>query len=199
MSKLDFSKCLFDPTRLTKAKKVQDVFPELLPYKDISDIVFDWQVGICLTDLGSPFIKIKDHKQKLDAIYDYFGFDRIKGKLSDEYDLAVKYRPCGIMDVCTFMIEYQNNYDFAAWFTLNQSYFELMQVIRTPKKEDDDEGRYWDRRSKNQERSAAIAEKLKDYEVNLFGSAAMKTAAARSKKIKIQNYNEKYSQENQVE
>lgn len=199
MAKLDFTKCIFDPTLLGVKKKVQEIFPELSAYKDIPETHIDWQIGICLTDLESPFLKIKDHRQKLDAIYDFFKLNRIKGKDADLYQLVVAYRPCGVMDVCTFMIEYQNHYDFSQWFTKNQSFFELEAVIRKPYREaDNNENTYWDRKFKNQERSAKIAAELKDLEVSLFGSVAMKTAAARSKRLKM-NYNEKFAEENQVE
>src|SRR5690606_15658098 len=149
-AELDFSKCLFDPTKFSKDKKVQDVYPELLPYRDVSDSVLAWQVGVCLTDLGNPFIRIKDHKQKLDAIFSHFGFSRLKGDSALEYNKALEYRQCDIIDVCTFMIEYQNNYDFAAWFTKQESYFQLMKRVMVPLRDDDNENQYWSEKFKNQ-------------------------------------------------
>lgn len=198
-AELDFSKCLFDPTKFSKDKKVQDVYPELLPYTDIPQSVLAWQVGICLTDIGNPFIKIKDHKQKLDAIFSHFGYSRIKGDSALEYNKALEYRPCDIIDVCVFMIEHQNNYDFAAWWTKQESYWQLAKRVIVPLRENENENQYWSEKIKNQERMAKIAMELKEIETELFGSVAMKTAAARAKKRKKVNYNEKYADENQVE
>lgn len=195
-----FDDCLFDPTQMTGKKRVQEVYPELLPYKEYFDCtVMDWQVGVCLTDIGSPFIKIKDHKQRLDAIFEFFNFNRLKGDTAVAYERALEYRPCGIIDVCTFMIEYQNNHDFAAWWIKNKSYYDLMNAIAKPMGEDESEDRYWDRQFKNQDRASKIALELKTLETNLFGSAAMKSAAARSKQRLERNYAEKYSMKNQVE
>ena len=197
MSQLDFSTCLFDPSKIAASKKVQELYPELLPYKEYLEIPKeDWVVGICLTDLGSPFVKIKDHKQKMEAIFDHFKYSRSKGDSAVSFARASEYRPCGIMDVCSFMIEYQNNHDFAAWFVKNQSYYELMKAIMKPMLENDSEDKYWDRKFKNQERAAKIAQELKEIETSLFGSAAMKTAAARSKKKLVMNYAEKYAMPN---
>lgn len=196
--KYSFENCLFDPTVIVGKKKVQEIYPELLPYKEYEDCTNeDWKIGICLTDLGSPFVKIKDHKQRLDAVFDFFGIDRTK---SEEYKKVLLYKNCGIIDVCTFMLEYQNNHDFASWWIKNKSYYNLLRVIERPIVEgQENEDKYWERKFKNEDRASKVAQELKELETNLFGSAAMKSAIARSKQKLERNYNEKYADKNQVE
>lgn len=195
-----FDNCLFDPTKIEKKKKVQETYPELLPYKEYHNCKnTDWQIGMCITDLSSPFIKIKDHKQRVDAVFDYFGFDKHKGDMSEDYSNIIGYKACGIIDVCTFMLEYQNNHDFAAWWIKNKSYYSLLEQISKPMQEGDREDNYWDRKFKNEDRASRLVGELKTLEANLFGSSAMKGAVARSKQKLERNYAEKYAVKNQTE
>lgn len=200
MSKQNFENLQFDVTKFGGRVSIQDAYPELLPYKEYEHITSEeWKVAILMTDVGSSFVKIKDQSQKIQNIFDELKIDRKKNEKL--YDEAVNQKQSSVVDACSFLIEYQNNHEFAAWFQLNKIYYELLQVISKPLDiNSQNYDKEFDRRMILQAKLSTMQADLKKYETSLFGTAAMKAAAAfRSKKKMHINYNEKYAQENQVE
>lgn len=201
MSKQIFENLLFDVTKFGGKVSIQKAYPELSAYKEIDHISSDeWKVAILMVDVGSDFVKIKDPKQKTDGIFNVLKFDKF-GPHQELYYDAVDQRQSGVIDACTFLIEYQNNHEFSAWYKLNKLYYELLRVIDAPlDPEDDNYDKDFDRKLKYQDKLSSMQLKLKTYETNLFGTSAMKAAAAfRSKKKMIVNWNEQFAQDNQVE
>lgn len=198
MSKENSSNLLFDVTKFGGRVKIQDSYPELLPYKQYHKISSEeWKVAIYMTSMGSDFVKIKDQVQKMEAIFSELKLDRKKhGHI---YDDAINYSAGNLMDACSFLIEYQNNHEFSAWYELNKLYYELLKQVRAPKKDGEDDDKFFDRKLQLQSKIDNMQDRLKKYETSLFGTAAMKAAAFRSKRKMEINWNEKYAQENQVE
>lgn len=200
MSKKNFDNLIFDVTKFGGKVTIQEAFPELLPYKEVSHISSnEWKIAIFMVDLGSDYVRIKDPQQKMNAIFREVGID--KNKNEKLYNDAVSQKQCGIVDACTFLIEYQNNHEFTAWYEANKLYYELMRVIASPlDPESPSYDKDFDRKVSLQDKAKKMQEDLRKYETNLFGTASMKAAAAmRSKKRTIVNWNEKFAVENQVE
>lgn len=199
MSKQNFEDLYFDVNKFGGKKTIQSAYPELLAYKDIIKITSDeWKVAILISDVGSPFVKIKDTKQKLDEIFKVLDIDPTS---SDLYYDFLNQRQSGVIDACTFLIEYQNNHEFSAWFELNRLYYELLRVISVPlNPEDVNYDKAFDRKMLLQVKLKTMQEDLRKYETNLFGTSSMKAAASyKSKKSRKLNWNEKYADNNQVE
>lgn len=190
---------LFDVNKFGGKVKIYDAFPELLPYKTYHHISSEeWKVAIHMTSVGGDFVKIKDQVQKIEAIMSELKLD--KTRFAHIYHQAVTYSAGNLMDACSFLIEYQNNHEFSAWYELNKLYYELLkQVRRRPSDEEEEDDRFFDRKLQLQSKIDSMQDRLKKYEVSLFGTAAMKAAVYRSKKKMEVNWNEKYAQENQVE
>ena len=184
---------LFDVSKFGGKVKIQDAYPELLPYKTYHHIsANEWKVAIHMTSVGGDFVKIKDQVQKTEAIMSVLKLD--KDKHPDIYDQAVNYTAGNLMDACSFLIEYQNNHEFSAWYELNKLYYELLKQVRAPKGSDDiDDGKFFDRKLQLQSKIDDMQDRLKKYEISLFGTAAMKASAFRSKKKMEINWNEKYA------
>lgn len=201
MSKINYENLMFDVTKFGGKVKIQDAYPELLPYKEISKITpEEWKIAILMVDMGSDFVRIKDPKQKMDSIFKELGLDKT-GKHSDAYYDGVQQRQSNLIDACTFLIEYQNNHEFSAWYEQNKLYYELLRTIAVPLDPDSDNyDKDFDKKMSRQEKLEKMQAQLNKYETNLFGTAAMKAAAAyRSKKKRMVNWNEKFADENQVE
>lgn len=201
MSKKNYDNLLFDVTKFGGKVRIQDAYPELLPYKEVSHVTdTEWKVAILMVDLGSDFVRIKDPKQKIDSIFKEIEIEK-KGDYLKIHTDSISQNQSGVIDACTFLIEYQNNHEFTAWYEANKLYYELMRVISSPlDPKSDTYDKDFDRKVVLQEKAAKMQEALRKYETNLFGTAAMKSAAAmRSKKRLIINWNEKYAVENQVE
>lgn len=201
MSKQNFESLLFDVTKFGGKVSIQDAYPELLPYKELEGISSEeWKVAILMVDIGSDFVRIKDPKQKMDSIFKELGLDKTN-KHSDIYYDSVYQRQGKLIDACSFLLEYQNNHEFAAWYEQNKLYYELLRVVAVQLDPDkDDYDKEFDRKLKLQDKLKSMQDDLKKYETNLFGTAAMKAAVMfRSKKKKMINWNEKFSEENGVE
>lgn len=198
MAEYNFSDCKFDPTKFDGKKKVQDLYPELLPYTEFHGINhIDWKIAICISDIGSPFLKIKDEVQRLKEIFKYFSLDMKKE--SDRYNSVLNYRQSDIMDVCAFIIEYLNNNEFSKWWEYQQMLNKMLKRVNTPIKDGEDEERYYKSKFLLIKNIDEISETVKKIDTELFGTAAMKAAVYRSKKKLKRNYAEKYADENQVE
>lgn len=198
MAEYNFSDCKFDPTKFGGKKKVQDIYPELLPYTElhgISDI--DWKLGICLSDIGSPFLRIKDEVQRLREMFNFFGLD-IKKDVK-KYESILSYEQSDIMDVCAFILEYLNNNEFSKWWSYQQMLNKMLKRVNIPMRSDEDEAKYYDQKFKLIKNIDEISKIVKEIDTELFGTAAMKAAVYRSKKKLKRNYAEKYADENQVE
>lgn len=200
-TKGNFENLMFDVTKFGGKVSIQDAYPELLPYKEYDKIKSaEWKVAILMVDIGSDFVRIKDPKQKLDSIFKALSYDKTNLHSYIYYD-AVQQRESNVIDACSFLIEYQNNHEFSAWYELNKLYYELLRVISSPLDDKSDSyDRDFDRKINLQVKLDKMQEDLKRYETNLFGTSAMKAAAAyRSKKKMMVNWNEKFADENQVE
>lgn len=199
MSKSNNENLIFDVTKFGGKVKIQDAYPELLPYKEYHKIsTEEWKCAIHMTSVGGDFVKIKDQTQKMEAIFAELGLD--KTKHAKIFTQGINHSPGNLMDACSFLIEYQNNHEFSAWYEMNKMYYELLRSVREPlNPKSDSYDRDFDIKLKRQDKINKMQEDLKKYETSLFGTAAMKAAAFRSKRALTVNWNEKYAQENQVE
>lgn len=190
----------FDISKFDNKVSIQEAFPELRAYTEYHHIGHrEWKVAILLTDMGSPFIKIKDNNHKLDEIFRTLKIDKTKGGGKRIYEEAINYLPSNVMDACSFIIMYQNNHDFANWFEQNIIYYNLLKKLREPQKEGEDEDRYFVNKMQYSDRIDKLSERLKKLELQLFATNEMKAAAFRSQFRLRKNYAEKYAMGGQVE
>lgn len=198
MSEYNFSECKFDITKFGGRQKIQDVYPELLPYKELYEISeVDWKIGICLSDIGSPFLKIKDISQRAREIFEFLGLTIKKER--KKFDSVVNYDQGDIMMICLFMIEYLNNNKFSQWWKYQERFQSMMNRLNRPIRKDEDEDKYDIAQTKLQKSIEELSKSIEKYDVELFGTAAMKAAVFREKLSLIRNYAEKHAVENQVE
>lgn len=196
--KYNFSDCKFDINKFGGRRKIQDVYPELLPYRDLLEISeIDWKIGICLSDIGSPILKIKDINQRAREIFDVLGLDKNKDK--NRFDDIINYNQGDIIRICLFMLEYLNNNKFSQWWKYQQRFQSMMDRLNRPLREGEDEDKYDQAQSKLQVNIDQLATSIEKFEIDLFGTAAMKAAVFREKLSLIRNYAEKHAKENQVE
>lgn len=200
MSEFNFGDLYFDITKFGDTVSIEQAYPELSAYKDISKIKSEeWKVAILSVDVASPFIKIKDVVHKTEEIFKHLKLSPKKGdkKLFED---VVNYRQSSVIDACTFLIEYFNKHEFASWFQQNKLYYELSKVISVPLNPTSDSyDKDLDRKISLQTKQKTLLKDLKELEANLFGTAAMKADVAYKSKHRIYNWNEKYAVDNQVE
>lgn len=201
MSQLDFSKLVYDISKIPTGESVIDFFPELGAYTEFESAKDDNEIkiAILLSDFESPFIKIKDIKQKSLAIFKYLNIELNSKVNKDLFEKVLNYQHERIFGICGSYLQIQNNHDFTHWWNLNQLYYSLMIEMGKPRETNEDVSRYVDRKLKIQKQSEPIKNDLLKVEAELFSDSKMKMAIAKSKITQIRTSAEKNAQINQVE
>lgn len=198
MAEYKYSDCLFDITKFGGRVKIQDAYPELLPYKDLLKInEKDLKIGILISDMGSPLVKIKDYNQKIREIFNILKIDLKKNK--ELFENIIDHRVCDVYGVVSFMLEYQNNLKFTLWWKNQEQFDNILKRMSAPKGEEQSEDAFDEYQFKTLQRLDTIRVTLEKLELDLFATAAQKAAVYRQKKTLKTNYAEKHAIENQVE
>lgn len=200
MSKFDSSKCMFDPTKFGKGKKIQNVYPETEYFEEFTNSNHeDIQVAILLCDDESPFLGIKDSRVKLTAIYDFLKIERKTKTSKDKFDKIEQFTYGPVFDICAVYLEMQNNHDFSSWWSLNRTFYDLSKVMSKPLRDNEDEGKYVARKLSIQKQIDQIQEAMEEKELKLFGTGKMRMAVARSQLKRMRTYAERHAMDNQVD
>lgn len=195
-AKFDTSECYFDPAKFGGAKKIDSVYPETSVYPEFKKgREAEIKIAILLSDFKSPFLKIKDHKQRVESI---FSFLKVKTDVVANRKMledVVAFKSGSIFSICAAYIEIQNNDEFAYWWNLNQLYYSLMAEMGRPREEGTSVVNDVKMKLSIQKQADEIKQTLADCATNLFGTAEMKMAVARAKldKEKTRTYAEKYA------
>lgn len=200
MLEFDTSKCTYDVAKISKHQKIIEVYPELSAYDEFMAAENDNEIkiAILLSDFESPFVKIKDVKQKTIAIFKYLEIPLTGSRMNDLFEKVVNYQHERIFAICASYLQIQNNHDFTHWWNLNQLYYSLMAEMGKPRGKEEDVSRYVDRNLKIQKQSEPIKNDLLKIEAELFSDSKMKMAIARSKITQKRNYAEMYADQNSV-
>jgi len=191
----DFSKCMYDISTLAPGGLLK-TYPELNAYEEFVNTTRDEEIkiAICLCDINSPFLKIKDFRQKLTAIFEYLS---LKDKVL--FEEMFTYTNETITSICSVYMQMQNNHDFTYWWNTNQLYYSLMNEMGKPRGKEEDVTRYVDRKLKIQKQAEPIKNDLLNIEANLFSDSKMKMAIAKSKLTVIRTYAEMFAESNGTE
>lgn len=199
-SSYDFSKCMYDISGPVRGGLLK-AFPELSAYEEISNAHDDNEIKIALliTDEGSPFLKVKDLKQKLLAIFDYLEIALNNDRSKLLFNEVLNYTNERIAAMCGLFLQMQNNHDFTYWWNTNQLYYSLMNEMGKPKGKDEDVGKYVNRKLAIQKQAEPIKNDLMNIEANIFSDSKMKAAIAKSKLRLTRSYAEMFAEDNAVD
>lgn len=195
----DFSKCHYDISVVSSGGLLKS-YPELNAYEEFVAAHNDNEIkiSICLTDENSPFLKVKEYKQKLIAIFEYFDMPLKNKKNNDLFNEILNYTNQRIFGMCGVYLQMQNNHNFTYWWNTNQLYYSLMNEMGKPMGKNEDVSKYVDRKLKIQKQAEPIKSDLQDIEADLFSDSKMKMAIAKSKLTKMRTYPEMHAEENTV-
>ena len=199
MIEYDFSKCMYDIS--VAEGKLLKVFPEFNAYEEFVAAQNDNEIkiSICLSDAESPFLKIKDYRQKTVAIFDYLGIDPKEAKNKSLFDGIVSYTHQRIYAICSIYLQMQNEHDFTYWWNMNQLYYSLMNEMSKPRLKSEDINKYVSRKLAIQKQAEPIKNDLLNVESNIFSDSKMKAAIAKAKLKSVRTYAEMYSAVNKGE
>lgn len=191
----DMSNCLIDFTTCSPGVKLIDQFPELSAFPEFRDASDqEIRIGIALADINSPFLKIKDVKMRITALFEFLEIG-IKTLTNQELFREVElYKHKRIIPAACRYIQLQNNHDYASWWSLNMAFYELQRESTEPRKESEDRKKYVREKAEISTEMDRISAKLKQYEASLFKDVRMKQAAVEAELQKIYTYPEKHAE-----
>lgn len=195
----DFEKCLLDFTTCPIDKTLAEHFIELSAVPNITDYTdSEIKISICISDFDSPFIKkITDAEMRLNAIFDFLGFDVIANQKLFEDILA--WREVKITNFVSSYLQMQADQDWRRYLNLERLCSQLQDELSRPI---DFHGDKVDEEVKRklaiEKNIDDIIEKLKKYESRLFPDRVMKRAIIINEMRKIVSWPEKNAMNRQV-
>jgi hypothetical protein len=173
-----------------------DFYPELSAYPEFVNVHNDNEIkiAIAISDMQSPFLKIKDPRMRINAIFEYLDIG-LKSTLNQEFfERVLNYTDKYVFPACGRYLQMLNNHDFAAWWSLNIAYYGLVQESIKPMKEGGDAKKHAMEAAALSNQMDTMATKLKTYESRLFPDAKMKQKIVDENLKKIEFYPEKYAE-----
>lgn len=195
----DLSGCLVDFTSAPAGVKLTDHFPELSAFEEFVNTVDDNEirVAIAISDIESPFLKIKENEMRLKALFDFLGIGLKTMKNREFFDEVLNYRHKRVIAACCRHIQRQNNHAFASWWSLNMAFYDLQKESTKPRDKDQDVLKYVNGKAMLAKEMDAIASKLADYEARIFRDTKMKQAIVDMELQKIVTYPEMFAEKHQ--
>lgn len=192
----NFDNCLIDISKVSGGVKMIDYYPELSAYPEFVNVNNDNEIkiAIAISDIGSPFIKIKEPTMRLKALFEYLGIDLRSKEDQDFFDRVLNYTDDKVFPACSRYIQMINNHDFASWWGLNISFYHLQRESIKPMAVDADPIKYSNNMESLTTRMDKIAEKLKTYEARLFSDTQMKQKIVNEQLKKIEFFPEKFAE-----
>ncbi|HEU5292934.1 MAG TPA: hypothetical protein VFU05_19945 [Cyclobacteriaceae bacterium] len=158
------------------------------------------RIVILSSDTFSPFVKIKDTRQRYTSILDFLGYSLKDKKTVDLLDKLSNYSDETTVSMMAEYLKLCANHEFSAWWSSYISYYQIQEELRKPINE------YTGVRASEVTKMKLDISKdlsrfhqdLMQWEQVLFGDVKMKRAIA-AQRNKIITYAEKYAESNSVE
>lgn len=196
MATFDLSPLLIDFSLAAAGEKVLDHFPELSAFPEFVN-AFDNEVkiGILISDIESPFLKIKDNESRLKAIFEFLDIGLMTVKNKEFFNEILNYKHGRVIDVCCRYIQMQNNHDFASWWSLNIAFYELQKLSVETRKAGEDITKFVKGKTEISKDMDRISTMLKDYEARLFKDSKLKQKLVEQQLKKISFFPEKMAED----
>lgn len=196
----NLSGLLIDFTVVPDRVRLIEHFPELSAYPEFVNVHNDNEIkiAILISDIESPFRKIRDPHMRLKALFEFLDIGLVTGAMKDFYDDVLNYRQPEVMAAACRYIQMLNNHDYSIWWTLNLSFYDLQKESVIQRKVDENVKSYVAAKVAITKEMDLIGEKLKTYEARIFGDVKLKQAIVNQELQKISFFPEKMAQEFQT-
>ncbi len=156
------------------------------------------KTAILTADMESPFLKIKDRKTMIKAIFEYLGLS-LEGKPTKKlYDDIVEYKDTHYLDCFGRYLMIYHDIDWTEYQSTKQTHDVLTMDSMRPREKDEELGKYVDRKDKVRKMLKATGEELRRLEAKIFPDSKAAREVAMNEAKKIKTYAERYSEENTV-
>lgn len=188
---IDFSTCPIN-VKLTDHHPELSSFEEFLLTEDENII----KAAILTADMESPFLKIKDRKTMVKAVFDYLTIDSNKPENKALYNDIVNYKNSHYLDCFGRYLMIYHDIDWTEYQSTKQTHDILTMDSMRSKEKDEDLVKFVDRKDKVRRMLKATGEELRKLEAKIFPDSKSAREIALNEAKKIHTYAEKYAEEN---
>lgn len=167
-------------------------FSEFLSTKNENII----KIAILTADMESPFLKIKDRKTMIKAIFDYLKVDTEIGKNKKLYEDIVDYRETHYLDCFGRYLMIYHDIDWTEYQSTKQTHDVLTMDSIRPREKDEDLAKFVDRKDKVRKMLKATGEELRKLEAKIFPDSKAAREIALNESKKISTYAERFAEDN---
>lgn len=194
----DFSRLYVPIHECPKGVKLIDHFGELGAFSEFTSTKNEniIKAAIVTADMESPFLKIKDRKTMVKAVFDWLGLG-IEGKATKQlYDDIVEYKDTHYLDCFGRYLMILHDIDWTEYQSTKQTHEVLTLDSMRAREKDEDLAKFVDRKDKVRRMLKTTGEELRKLEAKIFpdGKAAREIALNEAKKIKT--YAEMHAESN---
>lgn len=194
----DLSNLYIDFTKCPKGTKLVDFFEELNSFSDFTSTKNEniIKTAILTADMESPFLKIKDRKTMIKAIFEYLGLS-LEGKPTKKlYDEIVEYKEKHYLDCFGRYLMIYHDIDWTEYQSTKQTHDVLTMDSMRPREKEESTDNFVKRRVNIQNHLKKIGEDLKKLEAKIFPDSKSAREVAMNEAKKITTWAEKFAEPN---
>lgn len=190
----DLSKLYLNFTECPEGVSLIEHFPELGAFGEFSECSDEMiKIIILLSDIDSPFVRIKEREVMLTAIFEYLKID--KRTHLDMFDKILKYRHPKIISGWLRYLQILHETDFTDWNLARKDYDFFILQSNEPKMDKESDLNYYKRRNEIRDRVRELGQEVRRIEAKLFpDSKAAREAALAESRMKVKLYAESYAE-----
>lgn len=192
----DLSRCYIDFTKIPRGESLKEAFPELTAFSEFHECTDDMiKIAICIGDVDSPFVRIKDRETMVREVFSYLNID-LKTNQS-MFDKIVKYRHPKVMGAWLRYLQILHETEFTNWVLCKKDFEFFLMQSNEPKMDKESDLNYYKRRVEIRARVQELGADMRRIEAKLFpDSKAAREAAIIEQGLKISLWAERYAESN---
>ncbi len=192
----DLSKIYLDFSKLEPGDSLREKFPELNSFNEFLECDDNMlKIAICMGDIDSPFIRIKERDMMVREIFAYLDID-VKTNLA-MFERIVQYRHPKVMGAWLRYLQILHETEFTNWLLCRKDFDFFLMQSNEPKMTKESDMLYYKRRIEIRERVQELGHEMRRIEAKLFpDSKAAREAAIIEQGMKIKLFAEMYAEEN---
>lgn len=192
----DLSKMYWRLDLLEPGENIRDKFPEFNLFTEFIECTDDMlKIAALMSDVDSPFIRIKEREIMVKAILDYLHIDTKTNQSMIEKIVA--YRHPKIMGAWLRCLQILHENEFTDWVLARKDFDFFLMQSNEPKFEKESDLNYYKKRVEIRERVSELGKEVRRIEAKLFpDSKAAREAAIIEQGMKISLWAERYAETN---
>lgn len=194
----DLSRLYVKIDECPKGTKLVDYFDELKCFSEFIETENEniIRAAILTSDMESPFLKIKDRKTMIKAVFDFLKEDIDSKKGKELFNSIVDYKDSNYLNCFGRYLMIYHDIDWTEYLSTKQTHDVLTMDSMRPMIKDEEIAKFVDRKDKVRKMLKATGEELRKLEAKIFPDSKAAREIAMNEAKKIHTYAEKYAEEN---